>query len=142
MSKEIEINPLVVELAVMNWRKSLEFYTGPLGFEVLFERPEEGFVFLALGDAQIMFYQANLERNLLAKNTNLTPPLGVGMNVQIQVSSIEPMLENLAQAQIALSLQPEDRWYRIGDTGLGVRQFAVADPDGYLLRFSQVIDQG
>lgn len=29
----------------------------------------------------------------------------------------------------------EDRWYREGDTELGNRQFVVADPDGYLLRF-------
>jgi hypothetical protein len=29
----------------------------------------------------------------------------------------------------------ETRWYRIGRIERGNRQFVVADPDGYLLRF-------
>ena len=29
----------------------------------------------------------------------------------------------------------EERWYRREDEELGNRQFVVADPDGYLLRF-------
>lgn len=133
------INPLVVEFAVLDWRSSLTFYTDLLGFEVVFSRPEEGFVFLGLGGAQIMFYQANLERNLLAEDAPLTRPLGQGVNLQIQVETIEPLTKALASANIGLALDPEERWYRIDDSSLGVRQFAVADPDGYLLRFSQPI---
>ena len=37
----------------------------------------------------------------------------------------------------ALHLPVEERWYRAGDRDIGVRQFVVADPDGYLLRFSE-----
>jgi catechol 2,3-dioxygenase-like lactoylglutathione lyase family enzyme len=133
------INPLVVEFAVLDWRSSLTFYTDLLGFEVVFSRPEEGFVFLKFGGAQIMFYQANLERNLLAEDTPLTRPLGQGVNLQIQVETIEPLVKALASANVGLALDPEERWYRIDNTSLGVRQFAVADPDGYLLRFSQPI---
>ncbi|HEY0476960.1 MAG TPA: hypothetical protein VGD37_05520 [Kofleriaceae bacterium] len=29
----------------------------------------------------------------------------------------------------------EERWYRRNDHEVGNRQFVVADPDGYLLRF-------
>ena len=32
-------------------------------------------------------------------------------------------------APLPLFLQPETKWYRV------VRQFLVADPDGYLIRF-------
>ena len=133
------VNSLVVEFAVIDWRRSLKFYTELLGFEVVYDRPEEGFVFLQLGGAQIMFYQANLERNLVAGGAPLKPPLGVGVNLQIQVETIEPMLAALERANLELSLAPEERWYRVGDISLGVRQFAVADPDGYLLRFSERI---
>lgn len=135
----ISINPLVVEFAVLNWRKSLAFYTELLGFELVYDRPEEGFVFLRLGGAQLMFYQANLERNLVAENMPLKPPLGQGMNLQIQVEAIEPLVQSLSRANVSLSLAPETRSYRIGDNNLDVLQFAVADPDGYLLRFSQRI---
>jgi len=133
------INPLVVEFAVLDWRKSLEFYTDLLGFKVVYDRPEEGFVFLKLGGAQVMIYQANQERNLVADTASLERPLGQGMNLQIQVEAIEPLIQALAQARVALTLAPEERWYRMGSMSLGVQQFAVADLDGYLLRFSQHI---
>ena len=143
MDKGVEpvpsINPLVVEFAVLDWRESLAFYTELLGFQAVFRRPEEGFVFLRLGDAQIMFYQANLERNLVADDAPLRRPLGQGVNLQIQVAAIEPLILTLERANVRLPLPPEERWYRIGDHSLGVRQFTVADPDGYLLRFSEAI---
>jgi hypothetical protein len=31
----------------------------------------------------------------------------------------------------------EERWYRRDNMEIGVRQFAVQDPDGYLIRLSQ-----
>jgi len=86
-----------------------------------------------------MFYQANLERNLMA---NLTPPkrpLGRGVNLQIQTKSIASLVKKLEQTGVQLSLAPEERWYRVGEFDVGVLQFAVADPDGYLLRFSEPI---
>ena len=133
------ISPLVVEFAVFDWRKSLDFYTDLLGFKVVYDRRDEGFVFLRLGGAQVMFYQANLERNLVTDAASLKPPLGQGMNLQIQGEAVEPLIRALTQARVALTLAPEERWYRMGNMSLGVRQFAVADPDGYLLRFSQCI---
>ncbi|MGO9154409.1 hypothetical protein [Mycobacterium sp.] len=36
---------------------------------------------------------------------------------------------------VELFMQPERKWYQIGDDALGVEQFLVTDPDGYLLRF-------
>lgn len=33
----------------------------------------------------------------------------------------------------------EERWYERDADAIGVRQFAVQDPDGYLLRFSQTL---
>jgi hypothetical protein len=38
-------------------------------------------------------------------------------------------------AGFTLVVQLEDRWYRRGANEHGNRQFVVADPDGYLLRF-------
>ena len=44
-------------------------------------------------------------------------------------------------AGVAIYLPLEERWYRRESDEIGVRQFAIQDPDGYLLRFSQVIGQ-
>lgn len=62
-------------------------------------------------------------------------PLGRGLNVQIEVSSLSPLLAALSAADIPLFLDVEEKWYRKGVGEIGVRQFVVADPDGYLLRF-------
>ncbi len=44
-------NALVPELAVSDWQKSRAFYCDLIGFHVVYERAEEGFAYLALGDA-------------------------------------------------------------------------------------------
>lgn len=62
-------------------------------------------------------------------------PFGRGLNLQIEVPAIAPLLAALAAAGHPLHLPPEDRWYRTGAVQRGNRQFVVADPDGYLLRF-------
>ena len=135
----VQINSLVAEFAVLDWRKSLEFYTECLGFKVTFDRPIEGFVFMEFEGAQVMFYQANLERNLVTDQAPLERPLGRGVNLQIQTKAIAPLIKRLEQTSVQLALAPEERWYRVGEFDIGVLQFAVADPDGYLLRFSEPI---
>lgn len=42
-------NALVPEIAVSDWQKSRAFYCDLIGFHVVYERPEEGFTYLALG---------------------------------------------------------------------------------------------
>ena len=64
-------------------------------------------------------------------------PFGKGLNVQICVSSVAPLVEALSRHGHDLFLPVEEKWYRIGTEQRGHRQFVVADPDGYLLRFYQ-----
>lgn len=47
-------NSLVPELSVSDFRKTLEFYTNILGFKIEYQRVDEGFAYLSLGEAQIM----------------------------------------------------------------------------------------
>ena len=83
-------------------------------------------VFLALE-------QAGAGRNWITGP--LERPLGRGINFQISVPSIEPLVSALAVADWPLFMAPETRWYRAGDHEAGVTQFLVKDPDGYLIRF-------
>jgi catechol 2,3-dioxygenase-like lactoylglutathione lyase family enzyme len=126
---------LIPEFAVRDWRKSRDFYCGLLGFRCLYDRPEEGFAFLALGQAQLMLDQIGQGRTFGNGHAPGVPPFGRGLNLQIRVASIDPMLAALEAAGWPLYLAPEDRWYRSDQQELGNRQFVVADPDGYLLRF-------
>lgn len=129
-------NALIPEFAVRDCQKSLAFYRDLLGFAVEYERPEEGFAFLSIGNAQLMLDQISLGRTF---GDDLgSAKLGLGLNVQICVSQdvLSEMLSKLATAHYPLYLPPEEKWYRKGAQEVGQRQFVVADPDGYLLRFA------
>lgn len=126
---------LVPELSCSDFKRSLKFYTTILGFEVLFERPERGFAFLALGQAQIMLEQSNGYWG----TGPLEHPYGRGINFQIVVPDLQPIVARLSASKVPLFQNPETAWYRIDTVERGVLEFLVQDPDGYMLRFSQLI---
>ncbi|MEI4471794.1 bleomycin resistance protein [Frigidibacter sp. MR17.24] len=125
---------MVPELSVTDWQASRAFYCDLLGFACLYDRPDEGFAYLALGEAQLMLDQYDLGRSFDPGLGPADRPFGRGMNLQIRVPALAPLLGRLADAGVAPHLGPEDRWYRRGAEEVGNRQVIVADPDGYLLR--------
>ncbi len=130
-------NRMVPELTVTNFAASLDFYQKILGFEILIRRENPDFVYLGLGEAQLMLEVFHDD----GWNTGeLNRPLGRGINFQIEVDNIMSILENLKINEIELYRPLEDNYYCIGDTTICQREFLVQDPDGYLLRFSQYIE--
>jgi len=125
---------LVPELLVSDLAASLDFWVALCGFEVAYERMDEGFAAIALGSAHVMLDQIGLGRDWVT--APLERPLGRGVNLEIAVPSLAPLLERLAGAGWPLFLEPEEKTYRTGGTEVRVRQFLVQDPDGYLLRFT------
>lgn len=132
---DFEFNVLIPELNVVSFEKSLNFYTKVLGFSVQYQRSEEGFAFLVMGKAQLMIDEIGAGR--IWKTAEFEHPLGRGVNFQIEVESIEPLLGRLEENNISLFMKPEEKWYRVGDHEEGNKQFLVQDPDGYLLRFTE-----
>lgn len=128
-------NALVPELAVADWRRSKAFYCDLLGFVCRYERPEDGFCYLALGGAELMIDQIGEGRSFDGGHLPDAYPFGRGLNLQIRVDGIADMVSQLHRHGVPLYLAPEDKWYRRGEEEVGNRQFMVADPDGYLLRF-------
>lgn len=130
---------LVPELGVTDWRRSRDFYCELLGFAVRYERPEEGFSYLTLGTAALMIDQLDLGRSFGRRLGPVDRPFGRGLNLQIEIPTIAPLIARLCAAGIAPDLAPEDRWYRRERDEIGQRQCVVADPDGYLLRFHEIL---
>ncbi|MDJ0324231.1 VOC family protein [Cryobacterium sp. PH31-AA6] len=124
---------LVPELLITSLEASLDFWCRLCEFEVLYDRPDEWFAYITSGMAHIMLEQRGSGRNWIP--APLEPPLGRGINFQITVASIQPLLSALDGAGWALFMEPETKWYRTGTTEAGVAQFLVQDPDGYLIRF-------
>ena len=128
--------PLVPELLVTDLRASLGFWCDLCGFAVVYTRPEEGFAYLHRGRAQVMLEAATAPGRHWITGP-LDRPLGRGINLQVEVASLAPLLDALGVAGWPLYLAAEEKWYRAGDVETGVRQFLVQDPDGYLLRFQE-----
>jgi catechol 2,3-dioxygenase-like lactoylglutathione lyase family enzyme len=126
---------LVPEFLVSDIARSMRFYVDVLGFEVLYERPEEKFAYLDLDGANLMLGQAHPASRLLIGP--LEHPYGRGVNLQVQVDNIASMYEGVTTDGAPIALELEENWYRTGDELKGQRQFVVEDPDGYLLRFYQ-----
>ncbi len=128
---------LVPDLLVTDLAASLAFWSDLCGFAVHYDRPAEGFAYIARGGAHLMLEQTGIIRNWVTGP--LERPFGRGINFQIAVEDADVVAEALAAAGVALFLEPETTWYRIGDEEAGVRQFLVQDPDGYLVRFQSSI---
>lgn len=127
---------LVPELLVTRIESSLRFWCGLLGFAVAYDRPEEGFAYLHLDGAEVMLEQVDDDQRTWLTGP-LDPPFGRGLNFQIEVAAIAPIVARLQRAAWPLFLEPEERWYRTEAMEVGQRQFLVQDPDGYLIRLAE-----
>ena len=127
---------VVPELDVSDLPTSLAFYVGEVGFVVAYERTEEGFAYLTLGDAHLMLETAEGEGRRF-RTAPLERPFGRGINLQIRVEGVADLHDRLAAHGRPILVPLEERWYARGDTEIGQRQFVACDPDGYLLRFHE-----
>src|SRR5262245_9661555 len=113
---------LVPELEVTDLDASLAFYVGTCGFAIRYRRPEEAFAYLALGGAELMLEAADGPGRRLSDAT-LERPFGRGVNLQIEVDAVDPLLDRVLAAGTPLVLGLEERWYRGAGVELGSRQF-------------------
>lgn len=133
MSDSFTQASLVPELCCSNIMNSLDFYTRILGFDIAFDRPESNFAYLERDTAQIMLKQTNGWWN----TGELHYPYGRGINLQIQVTDAGVLASHIEDTGTRLFSPLETNWYRKDDSEIGVLEFLVQDPDGYLLRFSE-----
>ena len=125
---------VVPELDVTDLGASLAFYCGVLGFSVRYDRPEERFAYLERDGAELMLEEAAGPGRRF-RTAPLEYPFGRGMNLQIACADAGRLHAAVLAAGYICAIPLEARWYRIGGVERGSRQFVVADPDGYLLRF-------
>lgn len=129
----LEFNQNLPEFSVTNLEKSLEFYT-TAGFKIEYDRPENRFAFLSLGEIQIMLQE--LRENEKWELAPLSYPFGNGINFQLDVKNVDKIYTDLKE-KYPISFEMEENWYRQDNKLLGSKEFLIQDPDGYLLRFSE-----
>jgi catechol 2,3-dioxygenase-like lactoylglutathione lyase family enzyme len=127
---------LVPELYVSDLDRSLDFYCGVLGFRIVYQRSGERFAYIERNGAELMLEEP-VGRVWLAGP--LEPPYGQGVNFQIEVADAAALREVALAAGAPLIMDLEEKTYLRDDEPIRVRQCVVQDPDGYLLRFSELV---
>ena len=124
---------LRLELFVTDLDVSIRFYEQTLGFRLQRRDPDyaslvRGSVVLGLGPIAKLpaagpgpgFTQARLERDR-----------GAGVEIVLEVDDLDAELERVARSGHALAEPPRQRPW-------GLRDFRIADPDGYYLRVTTI----
>lgn len=80
-------------------------------------------------DADAQWHSADLQR-----------PFGRGINMQFLTTQVSELFEKLLKTNQTFFAPLEEKHYRRADDTVVCRQFVIQDPDGYLLRFSEIIE--
>ena len=128
----MNFNAVIPEFIVSNIEQSRSFYCDLLGFTIEYERPEEKFLFLSLEDCQLMLEEGTKDE--LAK---LSYPFGRGVNISFGIKDVPSLYQKLLEADYPIHRPLTKREFRVGDSFIYPHEFAVLDPDGYFLRFSE-----
>lgn len=129
----MKFNKLIPELTVTDIDKSKAFYTKVLGFKIEYERPEDRFAFLSLGEAQVMLDEINDNWSV----GELKYPFGNGINFQIDIEDIEGFVRNVKAQNVPLFKDIFTSSYQCDGVRYEEKEVLIQDTDGYLLRFSE-----
>lgn len=138
---------MVVELDVFDFGRSVDFYVLVLGFTVAVDRPERKFAYLTRDgcvDLMLQWAHGPGERLRIAA---LERPFGRGVSLVIPCDDVGALFAAVVArgGEVITPIEerhydidvvyPTARWPQVGSRRIVNRQFVVADPDGYLLRF-------
>lgn len=129
----MKFNKLIPELTVTDINKSKDFYTKVLGFKIEYERVEDKFAFLSLGETQLMLDEITENWNV----GELKYPFGNGINFQIDIEDIDGFVRNVKAQNVPLFQDIFISSYQCDGVCYEEKEVLIQDPDGYLLRFSE-----
>jgi catechol 2,3-dioxygenase-like lactoylglutathione lyase family enzyme len=122
---------LVTEIVVRDMRRSVDFYQR-LGFELL--RDAGDFVELTWEGHRL--YLAELSAFRDAPGAALAPPAPFPVaNVRVMVPDVDEYWTRANRIGARIIISIADRYY-------GLRDFTVADPDGFGVRFASLLREG
>jgi catechol 2,3-dioxygenase-like lactoylglutathione lyase family enzyme len=127
MSKYVPpIEQLVVEIVVRDIKRSTDFYRS-LGFELL--RDGGDFVELTWEDHRLFLAELSAFPKINEEIELPPPPKFPLANIRVMVSNVDECwrVANKIGADIVVS---------VGDRYYGLRDFTLADPDGFGVRFA------
>ena len=99
-------NKIIPELSVTNLKNSLKFYQS-IGFKIEYERHENKFAFLSLGEIQFMLQEISKE-----DKWDIAPlkyPFGNGINFQLEVENVDKIYNLLKENNYKIAFEMEEK---------------------------------
>jgi len=121
---------LTPNLIVADVDRSVAFYRDVLGFALTIHVPDESpFVFAAMQHGDVEIFLNAAEAAYAEYPAFKERPIGGTLTQFIHVVGIRPFhAELVGRVNIVMAL--EKKWY-------GVTEFAITDPDGYIITFAE-----
>jgi uncharacterized glyoxalase superfamily protein PhnB len=129
-----DIQKLTPNLIVSSVDRSLAFYERVLGFTRGMTVPEQPpFVFAAVtsGPVEIFFNDRSTVSKESPQMANLGP--GGGNTMFIELTGVDAFHDRIKD-RVTILMPLTTQWY-------GMREFAIADPDGYVITFAERVSQ-
>jgi len=121
---------LTPNLLVRDVSRSIAFYTEVLGFAKGMQVPDAPpLVFASVTNGQIEIFFNEVETATKEYPALAGRPIGTSGTMFIEVEGIDAFHEQLA-GKVTVVKPLETMWY-------GMKEFAIADPDGYLITFAE-----
>ena len=130
----IAATKITPNLLVSNVERSLAFYTEVLGFARGMTVPEQSpFVFAAVTSGPVEIFLN--DRSTTAKESPQMASLAIGggNTMFVEVESIDALHDRI-KPHVQIVMPIVTQWY-------GMREFAITDPDGYVITFAQRVAQ-
>ena len=127
---KLSATKLTPNLLVSNVERSLDFYEDVLGFTRGMTVPEQSpFVFASVTSGPVEIFLN--DRSTVTKESPQMAGLatGGGNTMFIEVAGIDALHEAI-KPRVKITMPIVTQWY-------GMREFAVADPDGYVMTFAE-----
>ena len=125
-----ELESLSPNLVVKDVNRSVQFYSGKLGFNLIVSVPEQGVFNWAMvqrGPVTIMFQTLpSIQEDLPELKIQVKGSLGT---FYIKVKGLDQLYQTL-KGNVEIIVEMRKTFY-------GAREFAVKDPDDYILMFAE-----
>jgi len=125
-----QLTKLTPNLVVSDVERSVTFYRDALGFVVETTVPDEApYVFAIVRSGPVEVFLNAPEPAIAEYPAFRDRPIGGTLTLFIDVKGIEQSYDELKD-RVPVVMPLETKWY-------GVTEFAIADPDGYLITFAE-----
>ena len=124
------VKKLTPNLVVSNVERSVAFYCDVLGFVLAQKVPDQSpLVFAAVQSGDVEVFLNAPEPAFAEYPVFKSRPIGGTLTLFMEVEGIGSLHDELA-GRVSVVMPLERKWY-------GVTEFAITDPDGYVITFAE-----